>query len=870
MKKSLLLFMGIILAVVITANVKAQAPQGFNYQAVARNSSGVILANQLVGIRLSVLQGSAGGTAVFTETHSTTTNQFGLFTVVLGQGTATVGTFSAIVWSSGNYWLKAELDPTGGTTYANMGASQLLSVPYALYANNSGTSGATGATGPMGPIGPTGAGTTGATGATGSVGATGATGPLVAGTVGQTLRHNGSDWVATSNLYNDGTNIGIGTVTPLYPLSIETTGGTSIYSKSSTSYNTIDLDAFSGDAAIRFLNNGIWNWNIRNQPTTNNFEFFEMGGGGSRMILQKTTGNVGINTPTPTQTLDVTGNIQTTGQFMSSLVTGTSPLSVASTTLNTNLNADLLDDQHYSANWNLWTVSGNYIFPNNANNLMIYNNIAGFTGLSYIGSTLTDAITNWNNGSVNTKDCWNNGGTYYGYYAAGGHYGAFGSGLTYGVFGQNQTTPAISGYLGSTAYGAYGQFDTNTLGYLGSSSYGAYGQSSASIYGYLGGPSSGAYGQYDVNHSGRLGTTTGALGMPTANSFYHYQTTADGDGQSSSYSYRARDSQNDGTGYGIYTSNCAASGYNLWGDLYSFGTTGFSYNDYTRTGGVLGADVNGNYWGALGYKSSTSTTYGVYGSSAYVSGTGKFLSTAKTSIGGGFYGDLFGANIQGNVYGTYTQGADYGLYSNGTIFTNGLSVQLQELNSSAQKTVAGNDKMAVLYSSVSTDVTVSAMGTGTLVNGTCTLSFDKTFSDVVSSESAIIVTVTPNGNTNGVYIVETSKNGFTVKENNNGSSNVSFNFIVMGKRAGYENPVLPSAVVSKDYTSKISQGLHNDGDTKTDGKGLYYENGKLTIGVHPSTSTAKDKVEPAKTVVEKGITGLTNSPAIQTPSNISK
>lgn len=223
MKKTIFTFISALVLMLFVNQAFAQVPQGFNYQAVARNSVGVLLQNQSLGVKLSLHQGSAGGTVVYSERQTPTTNQFGLFTVTVGQGTLLSGAFNTIVWSSGNYWLQVELDVAGGTSYTNMGTSQLLTVPFAMYAASSGTGGATGPTGP-----------TGATGAQGPQGIQGATGPLVVGTAGQTLRHNGTTWVATSNLYNDGTNIGIGTTAPLsrlhvtdgtYNINIGTSGG---------------------------------------------------------------------------------------------------------------------------------------------------------------------------------------------------------------------------------------------------------------------------------------------------------------------------------------------------------------------------------------------------------------------------------------------------------------------------------------------------------------------------------------------------------------------------------------------------------------------------------------------------------------------
>jgi hypothetical protein len=182
MKKQLSL---LIIMLLIATFAKAQVPQGFNYQAVARNSVGVLLTNQLLGVKLSIHQGSAGGTVVYSERQTPTTNTFGLFTVTVGQGTLLTGSFTGIAWSTGNFWLEVGLDVSGGTTYTSMGTSQLLTVPYAMYAANAGTSGATGPTGPTGANGVQGIqGITGPTGLTGSQGIQGIQG--IAGTTGLT------------------------------------------------------------------------------------------------------------------------------------------------------------------------------------------------------------------------------------------------------------------------------------------------------------------------------------------------------------------------------------------------------------------------------------------------------------------------------------------------------------------------------------------------------------------------------------------------------------------------------------------------------------------------------------------------------------
>lgn len=133
--KKIILTVGLLLAGV---TLYAQAPQKMTYQSVIRNSSDALISNSSVGIQISILQGSVSGTAVYIERHTPTTNINGLATLEIGTGTVVAGSFGTIDWSSGPYFIKTETDPNGGTTYSISGTSQLLSVPYALYAENSG------------------------------------------------------------------------------------------------------------------------------------------------------------------------------------------------------------------------------------------------------------------------------------------------------------------------------------------------------------------------------------------------------------------------------------------------------------------------------------------------------------------------------------------------------------------------------------------------------------------------------------------------------------------------------------------------------------------------------------------------------------
>ena len=125
-----------LLALIATTVIFAQSPQGFNYQATVRNSAGALIVNQNVYFKFNVMLNSQTSVPVFSETHMVPTDDVGQVNLVIGQGTASIGSFTAISWGTGNYFLGIELNT--GSGYVAMGTTQLLSVPYALFANSSG------------------------------------------------------------------------------------------------------------------------------------------------------------------------------------------------------------------------------------------------------------------------------------------------------------------------------------------------------------------------------------------------------------------------------------------------------------------------------------------------------------------------------------------------------------------------------------------------------------------------------------------------------------------------------------------------------------------------------------------------------------
>lgn len=184
MKKTIAICAAILMtaSVFLPQHASAQAPNKMSYQAVIRNSSNVLVTNTSVGMRISILQTSPSGSAVYVETQTPTSNANGLVSIEIGGGTVVSGTFSSIDWANGPYFIQTETDPAGGTNYSITGTSQLLSVPFALYAQNGLNNGAA---------------------------------------AGNTPYWDGTKWVTnSSNVWNNGGYVGVATNAPTAQLDI--------------------------------------------------------------------------------------------------------------------------------------------------------------------------------------------------------------------------------------------------------------------------------------------------------------------------------------------------------------------------------------------------------------------------------------------------------------------------------------------------------------------------------------------------------------------------------------------------------------------------------------------------------------------------
>jgi hypothetical protein len=223
-----------------------------SYQAVIRNTTNALVVNANVGVKISILQTTATGTVVFSEYHTPITNANGLVTLEIGGGTILTGNFTTINWVNGPYFIKTETDPTGpGTNYTISGTSQLLSVPFALYAASSGSSSSSWTT----------------------------TGPNIAN--------------------NNAGNVGIGTglTIPSSLLTVKKTG------------QGFTQEDNSGTSKIGFFTNAT---DAFLQTHSNTDLSFTTNDGLAKMTLQKTTGNLGIGVTAPSEKLEVNGKIKAT------------------------------------------------------------------------------------------------------------------------------------------------------------------------------------------------------------------------------------------------------------------------------------------------------------------------------------------------------------------------------------------------------------------------------------------------------------------------------------------------------------------------------------------------------------------------------
>jgi hypothetical protein len=280
----------------------------------------------------------------------------------------------------------------------------------------------------------------------------------------------------------------------------------------------------------------------------------------------------------------------------------------------------------------------------------------------------------------------------------------------------------------------------------------------------------------------------------------------------------------DGTGITAFNAGVAGdlgSVNNQW----AFGVAGRTMNNAdTKVGGAMGINNTTNFYGILGYRRTNANSYAVLGNGAYQNNTARSSNTNSTilnSIGLGVNGGMLGGHLKGNKYGLITKGDIVGQYTDGSSISNkGYAV--------VNTTKEGN-KM-VTYAATSTTVDVSTKGTGKLVNGTAKIAFDVNYSQLTAKDKPVIVTVTPMGETKGVYIAEVTNDGFIVKENGNGTSNASFYWIAIGEKTNARELNVPSELLAKDFDTNLDSFLTIDEEASEASKAMWWNGTSLEFG----------------------------------------
>lgn len=257
---------------------------------------------------------------------------------------------------------------------------------------------------------------------------------------------------------------------------------------------------------------------------------------------------------------------------------------------------------------------------------------------------------------------------------------------------------------------------------------------------------------------------------------------------------------------------------------------GATVNYNTRTGGVIGSDHYAR--GALGYYAANGNDYSAYGFGAGFQNGGAGGRSTNTSgldthIALGMYGGVMGGWIKGEVYGAMFSGDRFGSYVHGKSITNDAYVVLDK-KSDGSKTAT--------YASTSMSIDVQAKGMGKLANGTSYIPFDKDFANLIDSNKPIIVTVTPIGENNGIHLVSVDKNGFRIKENLNGNSNVQFNWVAIAEKANKKEQI-SEELLTAEFDQNTQGVMHND--DLDGGKALWYENGQVRFGNQAPFNKAK-------------------------------
>jgi hypothetical protein len=382
-----------------------------------------------------------------------------------------------------------------------------------------------------------------------------------------------------------------------------------------------------------------------------------------------------------------------------------------------------------------------------------------------------------------------------------GEYGAL-QGVNYATSNAGYTAGVAGhGWYAKGAYGVYGDGYNNGVVGVSTGSNGVYGTASAA----------GTAGVYGASTATDTGHCTGVYGFTPA--YWGVQ------------GYR-QDNAHNGTGYGVWSTRGGLFGYTYYGDTWTFGTAGYTYGDYRRTGGVIGALYTAGVWGSLGYLNSAGNWYAGYGTSAWQNGTG-------LGIGCGYGGGLMGGWLKGKYYGATVSGDRYALYTKGNNYTSGYSAEMHNTGGRREAT----------YVATSTNVDIYTLGVAEMKGGQASVSFPASFAATVSKDVPVVVTATPMGPA-PIYLSSSDNNGFTVAAVD-AKASVKFSWIAVGRQAGYEkNPDVPAELTKTDFDSKMDGVMSDENDLSHPAQPVWFDGTQLRFDNPPEEPRPPKPAQP--------------------------
>lgn len=742
--------------------------QGINYQAVARTANGSVHAMKSLKVRFSVLSGGATGTPVYVEVHDATTSLQGLFSVVIGQGVAQLGSFSAIPWSTGNQWLKVEIDVEAKGNFLSIGVMPFMSVPYALYAANGGSGGSGG-------------------GGTVAITWLGSLATPPADALPSQAYYNTADkrsYILDSTdtwqiLAQDGTSItwlGSFTADP---------AGTAV---NQAYYNITDRKAYIYDGST---------WQVLSQDGNSITWLGEFSTDPADPAVNQAYHNIAdrksyIYDGTAWQVLNLDGvSISWLGTFTTAPATPSLNQAYYNSTDRKSYIWDGTAWQPFAQDgtgWNLSTLDflkdGKLAMTTTANGdtlkstsraWLARGNLGTDAQTDFIGTLDTSALvikTN-GNGSANERM-------------------RFTKGVPVLVNGTSDTTSA-QGLAVFTVFSGDAMLSLNK-----DASY------KNAINGYSNGGGSAIFGRNYSNGAGVKGVSSAGPGI------YGYSNTriamlavkgehaASNGGIGVFGSTFSPPSSTGGFSSGVYGWSQNTQGIGVIGMGNNINYQTFLYTPLSTGAGVVG---NGNYYGVVGVGVLANVTGGTFGTGgtgvaggargllpvvpvqgAGVSGAGEKIGTAGYAVSStgtemGRWGGYFQFGITGYTPVVWTKLA--GIDSAGVVS----GIVSSGPKNTVIKDAEGNNRL--LYCTESPEVLFQDFGTGQLENGATHISLDQvlTHAIFVDAKHPLKVFIQLEGECNGVFVTNKSATGFDVKELQGGKSNVPFTWQIVASRA---------------------------------------------------------------------------------------